>query len=227
MHPVQSDILLVLLFKPEAKFSELNRSGITNDHFTFHIKRLVGLGLIEKTKRGTYSLTTSGKEFANRFDTESVVLERQAKIGVLIGCVIQKKKRAEYLVQQRLKQPYYGFHGFITGKVRWGETLNEAALRELEEETGLNGKFRLVGVKHKMDYSREGGMLEDKYFFVYKVTNIKGNLKEKFEGGKNKWLTEREINNLPDLFVDVEETVEMLKKDKFNFSENKYRVKRY
>lgn len=227
IHPVQANILRVLLFKPKARFSELNVAHLSTDHFTFHVKRLVEVGLIEKKEGEAYQLTIVGKEFANRFDTESVTLERQAKVGVLITGVKKEKGVYKYLVQQRLKQPYYGHYGFLTGKVKWGETVWETAARELEEETGLSGKLILVGVKHKMDYSKKEKLLEDKYFFVFRAANLKGKLIRTFQGGKNQWLTRGEITKLPDLFDGVDETIEMVNQNKFVFSETKYTVSSY
>jgi len=227
IHPIQANILKILLFEPKARFSKLNVPKITTDHFNFHIKRLVELKLIEKTDKNSYSLTIDGKEFANRFDTEKIVIERQAKIAVLIIAIRNGKTAKEYLVQQRLKQPYFGFHGFVTGKARWGETLIETACRELKEESGLEAKLVLVGTKHKMDYSEESKLLEDKFFFVFRADNIKGSLVERFEGGKNLWLTKKEILKLPDLFDGVEESIKIAEQKKLAFVETKYKVKKY
>lgn len=222
MHEIQIKILKELLFKPVAKFSDLNVTDLTNDHFTFHIKRLVELELVQKTDNG-YELSVTGKEFANRLDTDNLVVERQAKTGVLIVC----KSGDRYLIQQRLKQPYYGFHGFMTGKTRWGETISETAVRELAEETGLVGIPELVGIKHKMDYELEGKLLEDKFFFVVKFVDPTGNLIGNFEGGKNIWLTENEIFRLPDLFDGVKESIEMSQSLNLKFVEDKYQIKKY
>src|SRR3989344_1267779 len=162
-----------IILTPEARFSDLNVSRISTDHFTFHVKKLTELKLIEKTEENSYRLTVIGKEFANRFDvdTENVVLERQAKIGVLIGCVRGEGKDREYLIQQRLKQPYFGYYGFMTGKVKLGETVYETAERELQEEMGLAADLKLVGVRHKMDYDKDRRLLEDKYFYVFRGEN--------------------------------------------------------
>lgn len=223
IHPRQAQILTTLLFRERARFSDLNVTKITTDHFTFHVNQLLATGLIEKTQNKFYRLTVKGKEFANRFDTEKAKVERQAKVAVLI-VVIKKDK---YLVQKRLKQPYYGLHGFPTGKVKWGETVSAAGRRELEEETGLKAKIKLVGVKHKMDYNREGHLLEDKYFFVMRATQPQGTLVANFEGGQNIWLSREEINKLPDLFDGVDDSLKMAKGSKFAFDESKYQVRNY
>ena len=226
LHPIQEEILLTLLFKPKLKFSNLNRYKISTDQFNFHLKRLLVLDLVEKSEK-SYVLTEKGKEFANRFDTENKNFEKQAKIGVLICCTDHEHGKTRYLVQQRLKEPYFGFHGFITGKVRLGEMILETAKRELKEETGYSASFKLVGVKHKMDYSEDERLLEDKFFFVIKASNLKGKLIEKFEGGKNIWLSESEIRSLPNLFDGVKETIRLAKEQKFQFLETKYKVSKF
>ena len=227
IHPIQARILRALLFKTKARFSQLNTTKMSTDHFTFHLKRLIEVGLVEKTKKSTYCLTSDGKEFANRFDTEAIILEKQAKVGVLVGGVREKEGQSQYLVQQRLKQPYYGLHGFLTGKVKWGETILEAAARELKEETGLTGKLTLVGIHHKTDLSQEDQLLEDKYFFVIRAGRLKGKLKKEFEGGKNQWLTKKGLLKLPNLFDGVDLTLRMLNQNGLVFKEKKYFVPRY
>ena len=222
IHPVQATILRILLFKTEARFSELNKTELTNDHFTFHINQLLDLGLIEKNSGNKYQLTPKGKEFANRMDTDKVAVERQAKVGVCVVCIRSYKGKKQFLIQQRLKQPYYGFHGFVTGKIHWGETALGTAQRELKEETGLEANLSLSGIEHKMDYSADGKMLEDKFFFIFKGVNTKGDLIESFEGGKNIWYTEDDVKNLPNLFKDDLQIIETVKGDKLKFFENKF-----
>lgn len=222
IHPIQAKILRELLFKTEARFSELNKTELTNDHFTFHINQLIDLNLIEKNKNNQYQLTPKGKEFANRMDTDKVSIEKQAKVSVCIVCTRKNKGIQEFLIQRRLKHPYYNFHGLVTGKIHWGETVLETARRELKEETGLTGKLRFVGIEHKMDYSADGKMLEDKFFFIFKGEEMKGTFIENFEGGKNIWYSENEVKKLPLLFKDVIQIIEVVKKASTKFFENKF-----
>jgi hypothetical protein len=48
MHTTQNKILKTLLLNKKARFSEMNLDNISNDHFSFHVKRLIELGHIIK-----------------------------------------------------------------------------------------------------------------------------------------------------------------------------------
>ena len=223
INPIQASVLIALLFKPKARFRDLNTLGITTDHFNFHVKRLLKVGLIEKTE-GLYQLSQKGKQFAGLIDTGKAVLEKQAKIGVIVCSMKKVKGVTKYLVQRRLKQPFYEYNGFVSGKIRWGETANKAAHRELSEETNLKGDLNLIGIEHKMDYSKDKILLDDKFFFIYKATSLKGRLNRDFKEGENVWLTGEEIIKLPRLFDDMRQILEMSKKKHLVFFENKFFV---
>lgn len=230
MHQIQSNILRTLLFKEKLRFSQVNHDKISHDQFNFHLKTLIKNGLVAKDPVGLYFLTKQGKEYANRLDTDSlkVQVEKQAKVAVLVATVQDTGKNKKYLVQQRLKQPFYGFHGFISGKIKWGETVFEAAQRELLEEANLKARFEFCGIKHKMDYAPDGEILEDKYFYLCLAKKSQGELRNDFEGGKNIWLTRAQIKKLPNLFPDVFQTIKMIEQAKRpSFFEKKYIAKVY
>jgi ADP-ribose pyrophosphatase YjhB (NUDIX family) len=148
--------------------------------------RLVEIGYVEKVVKGKYRLTPKGKEYANKLDTAVNTIERQPKSAVILG--IQKGNK--WLFQERLKHPYYGFWGFPSGKIRWGEKILETAARELMEETGLTADLEYKGVYHEqVDQADTGESLEDKIFHIVHCTNVKGDLIEVFEGGRNAWMT--------------------------------------
>jgi ADP-ribose pyrophosphatase YjhB (NUDIX family) len=192
VHSAQTSILRELLFHPEAGYSKLQKpTGLSSDHFNFHIARLVELRLVEKVARGKYRLTPRGKEYANRLDTDNSTIERQPKTAVILALERQNKRgETEYLFQERLKNPYFGFWGLPSGKIRWGETIPECAVRESLEETGLIADFSVAGVYHEHVIQAEThDMLEDKIFFVVRGLNPHGKLQVDFEGGHNEWMT--------------------------------------
>lgn len=207
IHDFQISILRELLFKPGARFRDLKKVDVTNDHFTFHINHLLQEGLIAKTK-GKYTLTTKGKEFANRMDTETLKLERQAKLAIAVHAIRQEKGKTQYLIHRRLKEPFYGWYGSHSGKIRWGETPLECAKREFLEETGLTGDFKLKSIVHYHHIHKNGRFLEDKYFWVYFVTNPQGTLKEKVLEGENIWMSEKKVRSLKDIFATFDEMME-------------------
>ncbi len=211
VHKVQSSILRALLFAPNAGFAELQKTTeLTSDHFTFHVKKLMAAGLVTKAD-GKYTLTPGGKEYANRMDTDENEIEKQPKVSVALIVERQHGNRREFIVQQRLKQPYYGFYGRLGGKVRWGESFEEAAARELTEETGLTGTFAFSHVFHKRDYRKsDGTLLEDKIFVVMHCTDAYGEMMEQFEGGKNFWMTQDELVAQDKLFESARDFVTYL-----------------
>jgi ADP-ribose pyrophosphatase YjhB (NUDIX family) len=191
IHAAQTSILRELLFHPKAGYAELQKpTKLTSDHFNFHITRLVELGFVEKVARGQYQLTSKGKEYANRLDTDNNTVERQPKTAVILALERERNGQTEFVFQERLKNPYFGFWGLPSGKIRWGETIVETAQRESLEETGLDADFTVAGVYHEQVMQQESGeKLEDKIFFVVSGRNVRGTLQTSFEGGRNAWMT--------------------------------------
>lgn len=212
IHKSQLAILRHLLFVPGARFAGLRRSAkLSSDHFTFHIKQLLQRGYIEKADN-QYRLTQKGKEYANRLDTEINTIEKQPKVSVIITLVRQNEKgEKEYLFQQRKKNPYFDFWGRVGGKMRWGESVIEAAARELREETGLSARLEFRLVYHKRDFDKESGqLLEDKLFLCLYGSRYSGTLIDSFEGGVNRWMTMDELNAQPKKFSNIATVTEML-----------------
>ena len=187
VHDAQMTILRELLFVEELNFGKLRQATqLDSDAFNFHLKQLVENDFVDKQGPGRYSLTKQGKTYANQMDTDDVVFEKQPKLSVVL---IIEDDNGEQLFQERLKQPYYGYWGHPTGKIRWGETMLQTAERELEEETGLVADLKVVGLFHKLDYDDTTKELrEDKYFCIIHGTNPRGELRDS-EGCHNEWLS--------------------------------------
>ncbi|HET6746533.1 MAG TPA: NUDIX domain-containing protein [Candidatus Saccharimonadales bacterium] len=229
-HEAQVAILRHLLFTPHAGFAELQKgTKLTSDHFNFHVKKLVEEGYVEKIDK-IYRLTHKGKEYANRMDTDEKEIEKQPKVSIAITIERKNNKgEAEFLFQQRKKNPYFDFWGRIGGKMRWGETIIEAANRELLEETGLTAKFEYKTLYHKRDFNKQTGkLLEDKIFLCVYATEYSGALIEQFEGGVNKWMTIEEFHQQPKRFVSVDDFTDLMQRDihyaerQFYYDESEY-----
>lgn len=221
-HQSQMVILRTLLISKTASFGTLAKAtNLTNDHANFHIKQLMGAEMVQHVPKsyGQYQLTRKGKEYANRMDTDELVIEKQPKLVVDIGV---ERGDGTFLFQERRKQPYYGYWGFPTGKIRWGETILEAAARELQEETGLHATLRIVGTHHKLDYDERGKILEDKYLILVHGTDPAGEMFIETETHTNHWLTPDEYRNLDKRFGDIDETLRYLRDSQPFLTETKY-----
>lgn len=228
-HAAQMKILRELLLHHYCTFGELTRATmLTTDHVTFHIKKLVELGYVAKVPKeyGKYQLTRRGKEYANRMDTDAYEIEKQPKLTVDLAI---ENADGEFIIQERTKHPFYGYHGFPTGKIRWGETMEQAGARELLEETGLTADLRVVGVYHKLDYDTNGGLLEDKYMCLIHGTNPRGTLLPKTESHMNEWMTPQSYKELEKRMGDIDVTIAQLRadgvfvrEDSITFSEDAY-----
>jgi 8-oxo-dGTP pyrophosphatase MutT (NUDIX family) len=212
IHEAQTSILRELLFVQQAGFAELQKpTGLSSDHFNFHIARLVELHLVEKVARGKYRLTHKGKEYANKLDTDNKTIERQPKVAVLLAVEREVKGEKQLLFQQRTKNPYYGYWGFPSGKIRWGETILDTAARELMEETGLQADYRITGLYHEHTFLEgEEDAVEDKMFFAVHCTHPLGELIERFEGGINKWMSVDEARQLEKRYTSFETELDMI-----------------
>ena len=222
-HDAQMMILRKLLLSSSSNYASLQKAtNLTSDHFNFHIKKLVDADYVIKTNDGKYTLTRMGKEYANRMDTDDNSIEKQPKLSVAL--IIQKGDT--FLAQERLKQPYYGFWGRPTGKIRWGETMLQAASRELLEETGLTADLVVGGFYHKMDYDElSGELLEDKLFVLIHGTNPKGTLIVDGEGHHNEWLTNEQFAQKETAFQSVSTITALAVGKEIGYIEQRYEYK--
>ncbi|MPZ11025.1 MAG: NUDIX domain-containing protein [Kiloniellaceae bacterium] len=65
-------------------------------------------------------------------------------LSVLAVVTRDTARGAEVLLVRRANPPQPGHWGFPGGKVDWGEGLRQAAIRELKEETGIDGANPVV-----------------------------------------------------------------------------------
>ena len=82
--------------------------------------------------------------------------------------VVFNKTRDSVLFCKRKKDPYKGLYNFVGGKVEPGEESEDAAYRELEEETGITRQqirlFRLMDIRYyyqDFDLELYVGQLDD------------------------------------------------------------------
>ncbi len=194
IHKIQIQILQKLLYGQSLSYTELRPSPeLENNQLNFHLNQLKGQGLVEH--RGKYySLSSKGKYIANQTDLVNKRFIKQAKVSIGMCPVrITAEGLREYLIYTRLKSPFYGCQGWPTAKVEWGETLEVAGARELEEEANLCGTPKPTWIKHYVVLDKSTReILEDKFMYFCVVLNPTGELVGSMEGDY-RWVKESDL----------------------------------
>lgn len=202
LHYFQKDLLkkLITSNKP-SRFNDLLIEGLESEHMNYHLQRLIESELVSKTAAG-YQLTDTGKDYANLMDDAVEEVEKQPKTSVLILACRKRKNTEtdEFLASKRLRHPYYGKVGLLTGKVRFDETIEQSVLRELYEETGMQGKtVALISIYHKIR-TKGSTFVQNNIFYRHLITDLHGEFIARTEYQENFWATIEELNQRDDLF---------------------------
>lgn len=193
--------MLKLIHNPEMTFTELWDGKRDSNKFSYHLSILESKGLINKKENGKYALSEEGRKL-------SAFIEGDTGIKAVFptfahGLIIKNENKI--LVQKRLKEPFYGYWGLISGKINFGFNVEECAKRDLIEEAGLTAKnSRLVGINQIKTYENNK-LLFHHIIFLVELSEIQGELKPKTHKAENSWLTLDEFKNkerLPDPWLE-------------------------
>ena len=183
VHPYERHILWKLALSEKSRYSELRPKDAESNLFIYHIKKLITEGLIKKLERG-YCLTAQGQRYVDKLSLASFEPRFQPKI---VTVIILKNPKGEYLFYTRKRQPFYGMLGFPYGKIHFGETIHEAAERELKEKTGLSAKLEHRGDVYLTIYNKDKELVADMLCHVFLGGNPSGKLLAETEVGSSSW----------------------------------------
>lgn len=139
-HHIQKKLFNKLVGASSLRYSQLKPKELEANLFMYHLKELMKMGLVEKLD-GKYALTPKGQLMATRFS----IREEQIRIMPSTLSVIVLRSGDEWLLYRRKRQPYIDAIGFPSGKIHLGESLKDAAERELSEKCGYGaGMVSLV-----------------------------------------------------------------------------------
>lgn len=121
-------------------------------------------------------------------------------------CIVFARKELDFrvLLVQRANEPYKGKWAFPGGFMNMDETTEEAARRELKEETGLIvDDISQIGTFDRVDRDPRGRVITVAYFVVIDgIREVKGG----DDAAVARWFS---IQNLPELAFDHQEIMEV------------------
>jgi ADP-ribose pyrophosphatase YjhB (NUDIX family) len=166
MHAIQKDILK-LLNKNAKTYSDLYKTlKIKSNLFDYHLQKLLQQNLISKLK-DRYKLSSAGQAL-----TPYLEFEKQPIIAVVLTVF----KGDKVVLVRREKHAFCGYWAIPGGKLNFGETIEQAAARICEKETGLqitSGKY-LATIQELVKENQN-----NKHHFILLLCKVKaqGNLK--------------------------------------------------
>lgn len=116
-------------------------------------------------------------------------VKKPRRISAVVSALIEKDGKILLVKRKKSKKAFPGFWGIPTGKVKAGETLEEALIRETKEETGL--KIKPLKIYH---ITQEFHDNHHHLVFAFKTKIIRGNLKPGSDICEARWFKPNKIN---------------------------------
>lgn len=186
--PIQNHILSKLKNAKSLRYSDMQQEGIPNDLYNYHLQFLVKKGFVERLDDG-YSLSPSGiKHVADPLaGALANGITSLFKLNVITIVSRIHDGKLQILNQIRKSNPSYGKVGAMGGVVLKGERTEDAAARKLAVETGLEAKFRIVGMERRIMHV-DGEFFSDVLFPIAYADSHAGKLRDT-EFGENMWVS--------------------------------------
>ncbi|MEO5949161.1 MAG: hypothetical protein ABIP74_02050, partial [Candidatus Saccharimonas sp.] len=127
---IQQYALMVLVRQESARVKDLTPRDIPANAFAYHLSGLVGQKLIEKTGRGTYSLTPEGQKIAGHFSTSTNKQSDEIKTVIMFYA----KRDEHYLLFRWSRQPYLHQTTLVYDHLPFGTSLHEGLATALADK---------------------------------------------------------------------------------------------
>ena len=179
---IQNNIISLLKNASCLRYGELKPKEIPNDLFNYHLQFLVKKKYINKTDKG-YSLSKKGIKYI-----ADSTINNLFKINPLLIVARIENGKLQILNQLRKSHPSFGKIGVPGGIVFKGESIIDASSRKLKIETGLDAKFKIIGMMRRLMYI-ENELFSDVIFPIVYTDKYSGTLLQNSDYGENMWVS--------------------------------------
>ncbi len=183
-HHIQKSIVYDLAFAESLRFSDLKPDDMENKAFTYHLKKVMKAGLVQKLDDGRYTLTMKGRRVGKgALKKESRLLDRAYSILLL---AVRNIEDDAWLLYKRQTQPLLGLKGFMQAQPVAETDARSTAQKTCFEETGLTVDFQVHGHGYFRVY-RAGELESFIHFTLLLGQNPTGKLLETAESAGYFW----------------------------------------
>lgn len=211
-HIIQREILAKLITNPYLRYSKLKPKNIESNHLIYHLKVLMRDGLVVKNEDGLYLLSSKGKQLADSMSLTNYQPRKQPNIVTLITA---QNSKGQWLVYKRKRQPLINQVGFVYGKLHLGETVEQAAHRELKEKTNLECELTHRGDGYITIYE-QNEVVSQVMFHLFYGKNPYGEISKTNKPGVAAWAWEAEFAH-PPFMPSMQDLVEKINTSKDRF----------
>jgi hypothetical protein len=204
LSPIQNRILRTLKNESSLRYSDIQFKDVPNDLFNYHLQFLVKKGFLNKAKDG-YSLSEFGVKYMADPFTKPEKPDSAGLFKLNVITIVSRihNKEIQILNQLRTSHPSFGKVGVMGGVVRKGESIEDAANRKLQVETGLEASFKLIGMERRLMYVKDE-LFADMLFPITYSDECYGEILEETAYGKNMWVPiDKAIENESDPFDSI------------------------
>lgn len=189
-HHIQRTIVYTLAFSPSLRFSELQPDDIDSKLFTYHLKKVILAGLVEKYEDGTYALTPEGRRIGKSVLRKDRIIDQAYSILLL---AIRRPSDNTWLLYTRNTHPLIGLTGFMQATPQPDEEIAITAQIACKQKTGLTANFKTVSSGFFRVF--EGDNIESFTHFTLLVSdNPEGELSVLDEFGTYSWVKDPDFN---------------------------------
>lgn len=189
MHIIQKHIMRKLTVNTCLRYADIQPEGVEGNQFSYHLKTLIQQKLIKRCPGG-YTLTPDGMLYTSSVTFETFMVRSQAKVATLVIC---KNDHGEYLTYHRKRQPFIGMFGFPYGKIHMGETVEQAAMRELSEKTGISATLTHRAIMYLLVRDEDTHVIAHTMFHIFIGSDLRGTPIPQTGYGLITWKTEKEL----------------------------------
>ncbi len=206
---IEKEILEKLMYNSSLNYNSLwDKKKYPSSKFNYHLKKLVNDELVIKNELGEYELTQRGTQYIAELNNKK--LEKQT-IPLTCSFVLCINSDNEVLLQKRKKQPYLGIINIPGGKVQFGESTQEAGIRELYEESKLTAQsiqLRIIDEVRTYDYNSD--LFAHIIAYTYVCYDFEGELETENNEGEMKWYSLQEIQEIENIFPNLKKIIPQL-----------------